>query len=162
MKIKLLNLPPRVVYWSVVGTPAGDLVCGWDEDGVICIATYLEGKPEDVVLRWQDEWQTTRFLKSKLEGDVLKMGVGLFGTKFQQAVWSEVAKTKPGTTRTYGDIARAIGNPRGARPVGTACSANPIHYIIPCHRILHSDGSLCKGFIEIQEKLLRLEGVKIK
>lgn len=159
MKIKSLKVLPRYVFWDVANTPAGKLVCGWDEENAICIATYLHNEsPEEVVARWKEDWQTTKFTKGKLEGNILKMDVGLFGTKFQQAVWAEVAKTKSGTTRTYAEIAKAIGSPRGARPVGTACSANPIHYIIPCHRILHSDGSLCKGFIEIQEKLLKDEG----
>ncbi len=83
------------------------------------------------------------------------------GTPFQQAVWGATSAIPPGERRTYGEIARAIGRPRSARPVGQALRANPIPLIIPCHRVVGSDGSLC-GYggpegVALKARLLELE-----
>lgn len=63
-------------------------------------------------------------------------------TAFQQRVWRELLAIPAGETRSYGGIAAAIGNPRGARAVGHACASNPVAILIPCHRALRNDGSL--------------------
>ncbi len=62
------------------------------------------------------------------------------GTAFQALVWNQLRAIPPGTTTTYGDIARAIGRPRAARAVGAACGANPVAVAIPCHRVVGRDG----------------------
>lgn len=83
----------------------------------------------------------------------------LAGTKFQLAVWRELINIPRGETRTYGQIAVALGKANGARAVGGACGANPLPIIVPCHRVVGSDGSLT-GFgcgLELKEKLLALE-----
>jgi len=64
------------------------------------------------------------------------------GTPFQMAVWQAAQKIPFGETRSYGDIARAIGNPKAVRAVGQALGANPIPLLVPCHRVLAGDGSL--------------------
>ncbi len=64
------------------------------------------------------------------------------GTEFQQAVWRELEKIPFGAVVSYGDIARAIGKPNASRAVGAANGKNPIAIIIPCHRVIGSDGSL--------------------
>lgn len=64
------------------------------------------------------------------------------GTQFELAVWDELRKIPTGETRTYGEIARAIGVPKAARAVGRACNRNPIPLLIPCHRVVGSDGKL--------------------
>ena len=84
------------------------------------------------------------------------------GTPFQQDVWRETATIPRGQTRTYGEVARAIGRPASARAVGQALRANPLPLIIPCHRVVGSDGSLC-GYggpqgIPLKAQLLTLEG----
>ncbi len=66
----------------------------------------------------------------------------LCGTAFQRRVWRALAAVPAGTTATYGDIARAIGQPGAVRAVGAACGSNPLAVVIPCHRILRSDGGL--------------------
>jgi methylated-DNA-[protein]-cysteine S-methyltransferase len=83
------------------------------------------------------------------------------GTPFQLAVWTELTKIPYGSTASYGDIARALGKRLVAsRAVGLANGANPISVIVPCHRVIGSDGSLTGygGGLERKELLLRLEG----
>lgn len=62
------------------------------------------------------------------------------GTPFQQAVWEEMRKIPYGETRTYGEIAKAVGRPGASRAVGQACHVNPILILIPCHRVVSSSG----------------------
>ena len=64
------------------------------------------------------------------------------GTKFQLAVWTEIAKIKSGNTKTYLEIANLLGNPKSARAVANACGKNPYPPTIPCHRVVRSDGKL--------------------
>ena len=81
------------------------------------------------------------------------------GTAFQQAVWAALRTIPYGQTRTYGDIAAQIGNPKATRAVGIACNKNPILMVIPCHRVIGKNGSLT-GFgagLELKETLLNLE-----
>ena len=67
--------------------------------------------------------------------------LGLAGTPFQIAVWTELLRIPPGQTRSYGEIARAIGTPGAVRAVGSANGANPIAVVVPCHRVIRSDGA---------------------
>ncbi|RLB17664.1 MAG: cysteine methyltransferase [Chloroflexi bacterium] len=88
----------------------------------------------------------------------------LQGTPFQEAVWQELLKIPYGSTVSYGDIARAIGKPKAVRAVGGANHQNPIALIVPCHRVIGSDGSMT-GYgsgIWRKEWLLKHEGKKLK
>ena len=81
------------------------------------------------------------------------------GTTFQQAVWQTLQKIPRGETRTYAWVAAQIGKPNAARAVGGACGANPVPLIVPCHRVVASDGSL-GGFslgLPLKRRLLDLE-----
>ncbi|MES2436403.1 MAG: methylated-DNA--[protein]-cysteine S-methyltransferase [Patescibacteria group bacterium] len=83
----------------------------------------------------------------------------LIGTPFQTKVWQALISIKKGTTSTYGEIAEIIGNKKSSRAVGTAIGDNPLGYIIPCHRILRSNGEL-GGFrwgIERKKAMLSFE-----
>lgn len=84
----------------------------------------------------------------------------LRGTNFQIACWQALLKIPYGETRTYGDIARAVNRPTGFRAVGMANNRNPIAIVVPCHRVIASDGTLCGygGGLDIKRKLLELEG----
>ena len=78
------------------------------------------------------------------------------GTEFQKSVWRELLKIPFGETKTYGEIAAAIGKPKAARAVGSACNKNPIPIIVPCHRVIGANGKLT-GFAcgtEVKEWLL--------
>jgi methylated-DNA-[protein]-cysteine S-methyltransferase len=81
------------------------------------------------------------------------------GTPFQRAVWAALCEIPCGETRTYGQIAAAIGKPNATRAVGAACHANPIAILIPCHRVVGASGALT-GYaagVEVKEYLLALE-----
>jgi O-6-methylguanine DNA methyltransferase len=84
----------------------------------------------------------------------------LRGTDFQLACWHALLAIPYGETRTYADIARAIGKPHAFRAVGMANNRNPVAIVVPCHRVIASDGTLCGygGGLEIKRKLLALEG----
>jgi O-6-methylguanine DNA methyltransferase len=84
----------------------------------------------------------------------------LRGTEFQVACWRALLAIPYGETRTYADIAREVRRPQGFRAVGMANNRNPIAIVVPCHRVIASDGSLCGygGGLDIKRKLLELEG----
>lgn len=84
----------------------------------------------------------------------------LRGTDFQKACWRALLAIPYGETRSYGDIARAVGRPQGFRAVGMANNRNPVAIVVPCHRVIASDGTLCGygGGLDIKRKLLELEG----
>ena len=88
----------------------------------------------------------------------------LTGTKFQLIVWEEISKIPYGETRTYKDLAIAIGKPNSSRAVANACGKNPYPVVIPCHRVIRSDGKI-GGYSGVggekkKKDLLRLENVK--
>jgi O-6-methylguanine DNA methyltransferase len=84
----------------------------------------------------------------------------LRGTDFQLACWHALRAIPYGETRSYADIARAVGRPKGFRAVGMANNRNPVAIVVPCHRVIASDGTLCGygGGLDIKRKLLELEG----
>jgi len=84
----------------------------------------------------------------------------LRGTDFQRACWRALQAIPYGETRSYADIARAVGRPHGFRAVGMANNRNPVAIIVPCHRVIASDGTLCGygGGLDVKRKLLELEG----
>ncbi len=97
------------------------------------------------------------FAGSRQEFD---LPVALRGTEFQREVWQGLRNISFGQTVSYGDLARAIGRPSAVRAVGAANGDNPISIIVPCHRVIGSDGSLTGygGGLERKEWLLRHEG----
>ena len=85
----------------------------------------------------------------------------LGGTPFRRRVWKALLNIPFGQTRTYGEIATALGSPNSARAVGAACGANPLPIFIPCHRVLAAGGKLggFSGGLDVKKKLLALEGI---
>ena len=83
----------------------------------------------------------------------------LRGTDFQLACWRALLEIPYGETRSYGDIARAIGRPQAFRAVGMSNNRNPVAIVVPCHRVIASGGSLCGygGGLDIKRNLLDLE-----
>jgi methylated-DNA-[protein]-cysteine S-methyltransferase len=81
------------------------------------------------------------------------------GTPFQQSVWAELARIPHGHTRTYGEVAAALGRPTAARAVGMATGRNPLSIIIPCHRLVGRDGALTgyAGGLDRKRTLLEFE-----
>ncbi|MFH1830208.1 MAG: methylated-DNA--[protein]-cysteine S-methyltransferase [Pseudomonadota bacterium] len=86
----------------------------------------------------------------------------LYGTPFQRRVWKAIAKIPWGETRSYSWLAAQAGNSKAVRAAANACGANPVPIIIPCHRVIASDGSIggFSGGIDLKRRLLKLEGVE--
>ncbi len=86
------------------------------------------------------------------------------GTEFQRKVWKALCDIPYGETRTYGQIAAAVGKPKACRAVGGACNRNPIMIVVPCHRVIGGNGKLVGfgGGLAMKEKLLSLEGNPIR
>jgi O-6-methylguanine DNA methyltransferase len=102
-------------------------------------------------------------LRGYLNGKVTKFACSLLllGTPFQKRVWNEVRKIPYGETLTYKQLAHRVGVPRGYQAVGQANALNPLPIVVPCHRVVGSDGSLT-GYstgVKTKELLLKLEGV---
>jgi AraC family transcriptional regulator of adaptative response/methylated-DNA-[protein]-cysteine methyltransferase len=92
--------------------------------------------------------------------DSAAIPLDVHGTAFQQRVWDELRRIPCGETRSYGELAAALGNPKASRAVGGANGANRIAVLIPCHRVIAADGTL-GGYawgLEIKAELLRREG----
>lgn len=91
--------------------------------------------------------------------DAFELPCALAGTPFQRDVWQALIRIPYGQTCSYGDLARTIARPKAVRAVGAANGANPIPIIVPCHRVIASDGSLhgFGGGLDIKQRLLDLE-----
>lgn len=130
----------------------------------IQIMRQLEPAPEELEQR-----ETALLLEAKRQLEEYFAGIRAGfslplapeGTAFQKAVWKQLEAIPYGETRTYGQIAAAVGNPNASRAVGGANHNNPIAIIIPCHRVIGANGKLTgyAGGIDLKEALLRIEGV---
>ncbi len=89
----------------------------------------------------------------------------LKGTEFQIKVWKELSKIPKGEVRTYKQIAKSIGKPKSSRAVANACAKNPYPIVIPCHRVIRSDGTVGgysgQGGVKLKKELLKKEGVRL-
>lgn len=105
-------------------------------------------------------------LKEYFEGNRVKFDLPLDarGTEFQKKVWNELLSIPYGETKSYKDIAVAIGNEKACRAIGMANNKNPIPIIIPCHRVIGSNGKLVgyAGGLNVKEKLLNIEKIDIE
>ena len=141
-------------------TPVGKLCIG-EEDGVIVRTTWskipTEYVLEETELILQCKMQLDEYFRG--ERKTFDLPLAPKGTDFQKKVWNALQKIPYGETRTYGEIAAAVGNPKGARAVGMANNKNPIGIIIPCHRVVGANGKLVgyAGGMDKKEWLLQLE-----
>jgi AraC family transcriptional regulator of adaptative response/methylated-DNA-[protein]-cysteine methyltransferase len=89
----------------------------------------------------------------------LDLPLDVQATVFQRRVWQELQKIPRGATRTYTQVARAIGKPRSVRAVARACATNPVSIVVPCHRVIRTDGTLAgyRWGLERKQKLLERE-----
>ena len=105
-------------------------------------------------------------LKEYFEGNRMKFDLPLDarGTEFQKKVWNELLNIPYGETKSYKDIAVAIGNEKACRAIGMANNKNPIPIIIPCHRVIGSNGKLVgyAGGVNVKEKLLNIGKIDVK
>jgi methylated-DNA-[protein]-cysteine S-methyltransferase len=119
--------------------------------------------PSETIASHPDPGGGSSALRAYFDGDVHALdgvAVEMNGTSFQQQVWSALRSVRAGTTVAYADIARAIKLPSAVRAVGAANGANPVAVIVPCHRIIGSNGSLTGygGGLDRKRWLLRHEG----
>jgi methylated-DNA-[protein]-cysteine S-methyltransferase len=89
---------------------------------------------------------------------------GGLGTAFDRRVWAAALRIPRGQTRTYAELAASLGNPRGSRAVGAALGRNPLHVVVPCHRVIAKDGSLTgyAGGVELKRRLLAIESTPVQ
>jgi O-6-methylguanine DNA methyltransferase len=110
---------------------------------------------------WAPNREAIRQLLEYLEDKRTRfdLPLDLRGTDFQRAVWSELVRIPYGETRSYAQVARALGRPRAVRAVGTANGANPIPLVVPCHRVIASGGGLggYGGGLDLKRRLLAME-----
>lgn len=110
--------------------------------------------------------ETIKQLNEYFEGqrNIFDLPLAPEGTEFQKKVWKALSEIPFGETRSYGEIAKVIGNEKASRAVGMANNKNPIMIVIPCHRVIGANGKLVgyAGGLEVKEMLLNLEKNKIK
>lgn len=104
--------------------------------------------------------QLTEYFQGKRK--VFDVPLDVEGTSFQKKVWRQLCSIPFGSTVAYADVARGIGNPKAVRAVGSANGRNPVCIIVPCHRVIASDGTIggYSGGLHVKRKLLALEGIK--
>ncbi len=125
-------------------SPVGLLVLG-EEDGFLTrVSFHKEINTPYVIESTPVLEETEKQLREYFNGErtVFDLPLGPMGTEFQKKVWKALQGIPYGTTASYGDIARQVGNPKGFRAVGMANNKNPIAIILPCHRVIGSDGKL--------------------
>jgi methylated-DNA-[protein]-cysteine S-methyltransferase len=154
-----------MVSFTQIESPVGPLLLAADETGLRNI-DFVNGRrtarPDPT---WHEDparlQEPARQLRAYFAGDLEAFDLPLSpsGTTFQLAVWGKLCEIPYGETISYGELARRIDNPNASRAVGLANGSNPIPIIIPCHRVIGSNGKLTGygGGLPIKEKLLALE-----
>jgi methylated-DNA-[protein]-cysteine S-methyltransferase len=176
LKRILLEAPhPRVAFDRLEGTPFGDLLVAVSDIGVV--ALHFGGDEDSFRARLEKENKTVvkqdsqrvAFVLSQLDEyfkgkrSRFEIDYDLSGlTKFQRRVLEAVQRVPKGSYVTYLELAKRIGKPKAARAVGQALGSNPIPILIPCHRVIATDGSLGgysgPGGVQTKNELLRMEG----
>lgn len=165
----------KKLYAREMDSPIGRLLVVSGEDGSL-VEILFESEPREPLERkwlarsFQVSADSTRGqqavnqLHDYFEGRRRKFELELaaHGTDFQRTVWQALMEIPFGETRTYKEIAERIGKPRAVRAVGAANGQNPIPVVVPCHRVIGSNGKLTgyAGGLGIKQKLLELEGVE--
>ncbi|MGN6404142.1 methylated-DNA--[protein]-cysteine S-methyltransferase [Sinomonas sp.] len=163
------------VAYRVVETPVGKLLIAATERGLVRVAYEREG--HEAVLAVLAERLSPRILEApsrlaeaarqveeyfsgRRKGFDLPIDLSL-AAGFRRTVLQHLSEIGYGHTESYAEVARAVGNPRAVRAVGTACATNPLPVVVPCHRVLRSDGSLGGyiGGLDAKSSLLQLEAV---
>jgi methylated-DNA-[protein]-cysteine S-methyltransferase len=137
-----------VRQYAVVRTPIGDLVI-WGEDQTLMGLGFADSPksarldpswPRDDAAFPTVSEQLEAYFAGQLRRFDLKLATG--GTRFQRRLWDALQEIPYGATRTYGALAAELGEPRAVRAIGAANGRNPVSIVIPCHRVVGSDGSL--------------------
>lgn len=161
----------QTLHWAVIETGVAPMLVAATDKGV-CLLAFNEGEAElrarfphaDLIPAAGDFHDLFAQVVAAVECPAVGQDIPLDvrGTGFQQRVWAALRDIPPGETRSYGQLAAALGNPNASRAVGGANGANHVAVLIPCHRVIAADGSL-GGYAygtEIKAELLRREQVR--
>lgn len=151
--------------YTQIESPVGPLLLAADDAGLREILFVNGRTPARPGPSWKKDkaplQETIRQLRAYFSGQLedFELPLAPQGTPFQLKVWQRLCEIKYGQTISYGELARRIGNPNASRAVGLANGSNPIPIVIPCHRVIGSNGKLTGygGGLPIKEKLLALE-----
>jgi len=145
---------------KLVASDRGLTAILWENDSPsrVRLGTLVEDNNHPVLR--ETARQLNDYFAGKRQGFSLKFDVA--GTGFQKEVWQALATIPFGETRTYGEIARQIGRPKAIRAVGAANGRNPLSIVVPCHRVIGSNGKLTgfAGGLDTKAALLKLESRK--
>ncbi len=162
--------------YAFFDTALGEMAAAATATGICRLQLRASGSHDVVVEGFSEAWpdhkarqapqafvDLRRQIEAYLGGDLQKFSLALdpVGTAFRREVWDEVGRVPYGSTITYGELAARLGKDHSAsRAVGNALGANPLPILIPCHRVLGSDGRLTGygGGLELKTRLLRIEG----
>ena len=170
------NAPPETLTLDRVATPTGEVLLVVDADSAVRALDFAgyEDRMRRLLRRhWGEvelvEGRAPAAVRSAVEawfgGDLTALDglrVKTNGTDFQRAVWAALRAIPAGETRTYGQLAAAIGSPKAVRAAGLANGQNPIAVIVPCHRVIGASGALTgyAGGLERKQWLLAHEGAR--
>lgn len=153
------------IWYDYLSTPIGKLLLATDAQGLreVWFETGKHRKQPDP--SWQHDPLRLAFARKQLEEyfggtrTVFDLPLHPIGTPFQVAVWRALANIPYGTTISYGEMARRIGQPQAVRAVGAANGRNPLPIVLPCHRVIGADGSLTGfgGGLPTKRYLLAME-----
>lgn len=169
----------NTIEYGFSASPFGDIIVARSWKGVCDLQFLSHNRMEtihELAQRWGEYTPTTQSDKMAnlverviFEGFDQELELDLQGTEFQKQIWHELQRIPFGQTATYQEIANRIGNPHGVRAVASAIAKNPIAMLIPCHRVVHSDGTtgeyhwgkdLKKSLIDWEAKALENEKMK--
>jgi AraC family transcriptional regulator, regulatory protein of adaptative response / methylated-DNA-[protein]-cysteine methyltransferase len=163
------------IHYTIVSSPLGRLLVGATERGISALYLGKVDGPLESSLRKEYPRAEIRRDRNGLEGWVGKILAHLRGrepnldlptdvqaTAFQRRVWEELRKIPYGATRTYSQVARAMGKPKAVRAVARACATNPVSVVVPCHRVVREDGNLAgyRWGLERKQALLEHESAE--
>jgi methylated-DNA-[protein]-cysteine S-methyltransferase len=158
------------VNYCYLDSPVGTLLIAGDDDAVRLIEFPKGGKAGTPEAGWRESargpvGEAVRQLKEYFSGRRTDFDLPLApqGTEFQRDVWRRLQEIPYGETISYGELAKRIGNPKASRAVGAANGSNPIPIVIPCHRVIGSNGKLTGfgGGLPTKEALLALEAKQL-
>lgn len=148
-------------YFSFVPSPTGTLKIEAAEEEILAISFLFEKQPEKDhphPLCEEAAFQLKAYFKGKLQQ--FDLPLGLVGTDFQKRVWKKLPEIPFGKTISYGELAKQLGDPNYVRAVGAANGKNPFAIVVPCHRVIGTNGSLVgyAGGLPRKQWLLHFEG----
>jgi methylated-DNA-[protein]-cysteine S-methyltransferase len=156
------TMPSPVGELKLVASDAGLAAILWEHDDPLRVRLNIVAENKTHPMLLKAEQQLNEYFSGRR--NAFDLTLDFAGTEFQRKVWAALLTIPFGETRSYGQIAAQIGNPKAVRAVGAANGKNPISIIAPCHRVIGSNGKLTgfAGGLETKAQLLGLEGKKAK